>query len=91
MTVETHRTMNYSRGVIFCLGPEGVSDGEIEEGLAEFGVIAARRIRTRRGGLVPTQSVILTFNSANLPREVKVWYASVKIRPYVCTSSYAVF
>ena len=84
MTVETHRTKNFSRGVIFCLDLEGVSDGEIEEGLAEFGVIAARRIRTKRGGeFVQTHSVILTFNSTDLPREVKVGYLSVKVRPYV--------
>ena len=84
MTVETHRTKNFSRGVIFCFDLEGVSDGEIEEGLAGFGVIAARRIRTRRGGeLAPTHSVILTFNSTDLPREVKVGYLSVKVRPYV--------
>ena len=63
---------------------EDVSDGEIEEGLAEFGVIAARRIRARRAGeLTPTHSVILTFNRTDLPREVKVGYVSVKVRPYV--------
>ena len=90
MTVETHRTKNFSRGVIFCMDLEGVSDGEIEEGLAGFGVIAARRIRTRRGReLVPTHSVILTFNSTDLPREVKVGYLSVKVRQLPCGVSSA--
>ena len=84
MTVEVHRSKNFSRGVIFCLDLEGVSDGEIEEGLAEFGVITARRIQTRRGGeLVPTHSVILTFDSTDIPTEVKVGYVTVKVRPYV--------
>ena len=78
MTVEVHRTKNFSKGVIFCLDLEGVSDGEIEEGLAEFGVVAARRIHARRGGeLVPTNSVILTFDRTDLPAEVKVGYVAV--------------
>ena len=58
MAVEIHRTKNFSRGVVFCLDLESVSDGEIEEGLADLSVNAARRIRARRGGeLVPTHSV----------------------------------
>ena len=84
LTVEIHRTKNFSRGVIFCLDLDGVSDAEIEEGLADFGVTAARRIRVRRGGeLVPTNSVILTFDRTELPREVKIGYEAVKVRPYV--------
>ena len=84
MTVEVHRSKNFSRGVISCLDLDGVSDGEIEEGLAEFGVLAARRIHARRGGqLVPTHSVILTFDRTDIPTEVKVGYVSVKVRPYV--------
>ena len=59
MAVEIHHTKNFSRGVIFRLDLESVSDGEIEEGLADFGMKAASGIRARRRGeLVPTHSVI---------------------------------
>ena len=68
--VEIHSTKNFSRGVIFCSDLESVSDGEIEEGLADFSVKAARRIRARRGGeLVPTHSVnLFTCDRTELSR-----------------------
>ena len=47
-------------------------------------MIAARRIRARRGGeQVPTHSVILIFDRTELPREVKVGYEVGKVRPYI--------
>ena len=82
--VSAHRSKNSGRGVIFCDDLEGVSDDEIADGLSEFGVISARRILTRKAGvLVPTHSVILTFNKVDLPSEVLVGYLRVKVRPYI--------
>ena len=55
ITVSAHRTRNTSRGVIFCVDLEDVSDGDIAEGLSDFGVVTARRIRFRKtGALAPT-------------------------------------
>ena len=84
VSVSPHRTKNSSRGVIFCDDLEGMQNDEIAEGLSQFGVSAARRIYAKRSGaLAPTHSIILTFNSLELPREVMIGYLSVKVRPYV--------
>ena len=84
MKVTPHRTKNSCKGVIFCPDLVGVSDGEIEEGLSESGVTCARRIlRKRDKKMIPTHSVILTFDGIDLPQEVLVGYLAVKVRPYV--------
>ena len=84
ITVSAHRTKNSCRGVIFCLDLEGVSDEDIAEGLSDAGVVSARRIRSKRAGvLTPTHNIILTFNSIDLPQEVFVGYVRVKVRPYI--------
>ena len=84
ITVTAHRTKNGSKGVIHCTDLEDVGDEDIEDGLAEFGVIAARRIKSKRNGvLVPTHNIILTFNQFDLPKEVVVGYLRVKVRPYI--------
>ena len=84
MTVTAHRTKNSCKGVIFCFDLEGVSDSDIAEGLSGVGVTSARRIRSKRAGvLTPTHNIILTFNSVDLPQEVLVGYIRVKVRPYI--------
>ena len=84
ITVSAHRTKNSCRGVIFCFDLEGVSDEDIAEGLSDAGVVSARRIRSKRAGVLsPTHSIILTFNCNDLPQEVHVGYVRVKVRPYI--------
>ena len=84
ISVTAHRTKNGSKGIIFCPDLEDVGDEDIEDGLEEFGVIAARRIKAKRNGvLAPTHNIILTFNQLDLPKEVVVGYLKVKVRPYV--------
>ena len=84
IAVSVHRTKNFSRGVIFCVDLEDVSDDEIADGLSDFGVVTARRIRSRKAGVsVPTHNIILTFNQIDLPREVCVGYIRVRVRPYI--------
>ena len=82
VTVEPHRTKNTSRGVINCFDLRDISDEEIADGLADFGVTSARRILTKRG-TVKTDNVILTFDTTDLPNEVRVGYVKVRVRPYV--------
>ena len=82
LETEPHRTKNSSRGVINCYELKDVADEDIADGLAEFGVTAARRILTRRG-TVPTNNVILTFDGTDLPTEVNVGYVKVRVRPYI--------
>ena len=84
IAVSAHRTKNTSRGVIYCVDLEDISDEDITDGLSAFGVVSARRIKTRKNGvLVPTHSVILTFDQLDLPREVPIGYIKVKVRQYI--------
>ena len=84
ISVTAHRTKNTSRGVIYCVDLEDVSEDDIAEGLSAFGVVSARRIKSRRGGvMIPTHNIILTFSQLDLPREVPVGYVKVKVRQYI--------
>ena len=84
ISVTAHRTKNSSRGVIYCPDLEDVSEDDIADGLSAFGVVSARRIKSRRAGvLMPTHNIILTFNQLDLPREVPVGYVKVKVRQYI--------
>ena len=84
VTIEPHKTKNFSKGVITCFDLKGVSEDEIVDGLAESGVVEARRVRRKEGGtFVDTNTVILTFDGTDLPSDVVVGYAKVQIRAYV--------
>ena len=84
ISVSAHRTKNSSRGIIYCADLEGVSDDEIADGLSDFGVISARRIKSRKAGvMLPTHNIILTFNQLDIPREIFIGYERVKVRLYI--------
>ena len=84
ISVSAHRTKNFSRGIIYCADLEGVTDEDIAEGLSDYGVVSARRIKSRRAGTpVATHNVILTFNQVDTPRDVKVGFVRVRVRPYI--------
>ena len=84
MAVAAHRTKNSSKGIINCFDLKDVSDDEIAEGLSQFGVIHARHINTRRGGITtPTNNIVLTFSCRDLPPHVVVGYIRVKVRAYI--------
>ncbi|XP_055924689.1 uncharacterized protein LOC129956772 [Argiope bruennichi] len=82
--VSYHKTMNMSRGVLSEPDFIGVSEAEFLEELRDRNVCAARRINIRRGDrLVPTQHVVLTFQTPVLPKTIKGGYINCKIRPYI--------
>ena len=84
ISVTPHRTKNFCKGVITCFDLKDTSEEEIVEGLSTSGVVGAYRIRSRRGDEgIATNSIILTFNSTELPTEVTVGYLRVKVRPYI--------
>ena len=84
ISVSAHRTKNSSRGIIYCADLEDVSDNDIAEGLSDYGVVSARRIISRRAGTpVATHNIILTFNQVDTPRDVKVGFVRVRVRPYI--------
>lgn len=82
--VVPHRTMNVSRGVIFCQDLLNVSEEDILEELSAQNVIGVRRIKSRRDGVLKdTPNHILTFNSPVLPKRIKVAFYSLEVRLYV--------
>ena len=84
LSVSAHRTKNSSRGVIYCADLEDVSNDDITDGLSDFGVVSARRIVSRKSGVVlPKHSIILTFNQLDIPKEISIGYMKVKVRQYI--------
>ena len=82
VTVETHRSLNRSKGVIKSRDLVGCSEDEM---VAELeGVVEARRVSIRRGNdTIQTNTWILTFNSPKPPARLKIEYLDLEVRPYI--------
>ena len=84
ITVTPHRTKNFRKGVITCPELRDTTDEEIADGLSGFGVTDARRITARRtGSAIPTDNIILTFDTLDLPPAVTVGYSRVRVRAFI--------
>ncbi|GBM36838.1 hypothetical protein AVEN_82828-1 [Araneus ventricosus] len=60
------------------------SEAELVRNFSAQMVCAARRINIRRDGkLLPTQHVVLTFRTPQLPKSMKAGYLKCNVRPYV--------
>ncbi|GBL82594.1 hypothetical protein AVEN_263680-1 [Araneus ventricosus] len=84
--VETsfHKTLNISCGVLSNPDFIHVTEAEFVEELRDQNACAARRINIRRDGrLIPTQHVVLTFQTPVLPKSIKAGYINCKLRPYI--------
>ena len=82
VTVEPHRSLNRSRGVIRDRELIGCTEEEMVENID--GVVEAKRITIRRdGNSIPTNSFILTFDSPKPPTRIQVAYLNLEVRPYV--------
>ena len=82
VTVETHKTLNRSKGVVKSRDLVGCTE---EEMVAELnGVVEARRVTVRRGdSIIQTNTWILTFDSPRPPARIQVEYLDLPVRPYV--------
>ncbi|XP_064469617.1 uncharacterized protein LOC135384338 [Ornithodoros turicata] len=84
VTVNSHRTLNIVRGVISESELLEWSDSELEEGLADEGVVSAKRIVMRRDGKeVPTKHAVLSFKLHSLPSTIKAGYLNCHVRAYI--------
>ena len=82
--VSPHRTLNSVKGVIRCPDIKECSDDDILEGLKSQRVTEIYRIMINRDGVKkPTGTIILTFNSRQLPTHIRVGYLSVKVDAYI--------
>ncbi|GBN43363.1 hypothetical protein AVEN_80825-1 [Araneus ventricosus] len=84
VTVSPHATLNSSKGVITCGELLNVPTEEILKELQGQGVSHVRRISIRRDGqLLNTKHLILTFDSAKLPENIKAGYMRLSVRTYI--------
>ena len=75
-----HVSLNTSRGIIRCPDLAGVSEEEIVHELSMQQVTGARRITVFRDGIRrETNTIVLTFNSAILPKSLKFVYLNVGV------------
>ncbi|GFW57109.1 uncharacterized protein TNCV_1116371 [Trichonephila clavipes] len=84
ITATPHKTLNSSKGVIYCPDLIPLPDSEIEEELASQGVEAVKRITSIKDGKTITSPLfILTFSKHTLPENILIGYLNIKIRPYI--------
>ncbi|GFW33141.1 RNA-directed DNA polymerase from mobile element jockey [Trichonephila clavipes] len=83
ITATPHKTLNSSKGVIYCPDLIPLPDFEIEEELASQGVEAVKRKTYIKDGKTVTSPLfIITFSKHTLPENILIGYLNVKIRPY---------
>ncbi|XP_037076872.1 zinc finger protein 408-like [Pollicipes pollicipes] len=81
MTVEVHRTKNSSKGIINCFDLKDVSEEEIVDGLTEFGVTDARRIKVRRGLRCPEPGCRKRLSSQQRLSDHRAWHRGETVCP----------
>ena len=82
--VSIHKALNSSRGVICCHELSGMTETEIKKELQEQGVVEVHRVTVKKDTeKVPTNTLFLTFNTPELPKEITVGYLKVKVALFV--------
>ena len=84
VTVELHRNLNFSQGVISSSLLKNYSENDILEGLKDQDVTKVYRLKRKdKDTLINTNSLILTFNTADMPERVEVLCGTYeRVRPY---------
>ena len=82
--VSIHKALNSSRGVIRCRELSGMTEMEIRTELQEQSVVEVHRLTVKKDTeKVPTNTMFLTFNTPDLPKEITVGYLKVKVALFV--------
>lgn len=56
----------------------------MEEGLAPYDVSSVKRITLKKDGIeIATNAFQVTFDTPNLPKEVRIGYLQIKVQPYI--------
>ena len=75
--VSVHKTLNSSRGVIRCRELFDMSEIDIRDELKTQGVVEVYRVTVKKEGkVIPTNTLFLTFNRPDVPKEILVGYLS---------------
>ncbi|CAH0555080.1 unnamed protein product [Brassicogethes aeneus] len=84
VSVQRHRTLNTSKGLITCPDLLNCTVDEIERSLLDQGVIEVKRIQRKRDNVTfDTANHILTFDKPTLPKYVKAAFYNLPVRPYI--------
>ena len=84
ISVQIHKTLNTSKGVIFCPDLVGLDEKEILDELKDQNVSEVRCIHTRKDGILkPSPLYILTFSTTVLPLSLFVGYIKVNVRQHI--------
>ena len=79
-----HGNLNRSRGIIRCPDLAGISEEEIVDELSSQNVSEARRISVWRDGVKKsTNTIVLSFRTAILPKTLKIGYLNVGVDIYI--------
>ena len=82
VSVEPHRSLNRSKGVIKDRELIGCTEEEMVGNVD--GIVEAKRMKIRRDGKeILTNTFILTFDSPKPPARIQVAYLNLEVRPYV--------
>lgn len=79
--VESHRSLNSSKGVIRCQQLGNLSELEIKKELKSQGVIDVHRCKAK--GDTPTNTYFVTFAQPELPETIKIGYLKVRVSLYI--------
>ena len=82
--VSIQKALNSSRGVICCRELSGMTKTEIKTELQKQGVVEVRRVAVKKDAeKIPTNTLFLTFNTPEMPKEITVGYLKVKVALFV--------
>ena len=82
--VSIYKALNSSRGVILCRELSGMTEMDIMTELQEQGVVEVHRVTMKKDTEnVPTNTLFLTFNTPDLPKEITVGCLKVKVALFV--------
>ena len=82
--VERDTKLNVSKGTILAHDLQELSDEEITQWLSEYGVTGAKRFVKKEGDkLVPTPTVLLTFDMPTCPQRITLDYVTYHVRRHI--------
>jgi len=84
VTVTEHKTLNLSKGVIYCNELRNIETEEILTELKPQKVTGVQKILKKQGNsTVETGLIIITFYSHDLPESLNIGYEKIRVRPYI--------
>ena len=84
VSVSEHQSLNSSKGIIRGRMLQGEKEEEIVDYLREQGVTPCKRFKIKKDhDTVETNTLLLTFNSINVPKSLKIFNCFVSVHIYV--------